>query len=73
MRDYTSNPDEQLLKLVPEIQARVDALKKQLLDGDKLDGDKLLVSTGERLLERTGNRDFSFFEQLPERGTKVVP
>ena len=73
VRDYTCNPDEQLLKVVPEIQARVDALKKQLCSNTVPDGDKLLKSTGVWLQERTGNRDFSFFQPLPKPGTKVVP
>jgi hypothetical protein len=71
-REWTADPDVELVKYKAEITARVVKAREQLRSSEKPDGGKLLHGTGEWLKEITGHRDASFFQVLPEAGAKVV-
>ena len=83
---FTDNPDTILEENSDKIEERLDALKKEHLAQDgaagskkktkkkknKPDGGALLRETGVWLENLTGHHDFSFFQKLPDAGTKVV-
>ena len=83
---FTDNPDTILEDNSDKIEERLDALKKEHLAQDgaagskkktkkkknKPDGGALLRETGVWLENLTGHHDFSFFQKLPDAGTKVV-
>ena len=72
---WTDNPDMRLVENRAKIKERLDAVKKEQLQSKEskmADGGALLEQSGEWLESLTGNRDFSFFQPLPEAGTKVI-
>lgn len=72
---WTDDPDMRLVENHAKIKERLDAVKKEQLpskESKMADGGALLEQTGEWLESLTGNRDFSFFQPLPEAGTKVI-
>ena len=82
---WTDNPDKTLVENSAKIKERLDAVKKEQLRSKSKksakksrkeskigDGGAQLKRDGEWLESLTGNRDFSFFQPLPEAGAKVV-
>ena len=69
--DYTADPDVELVKMRPEIEARlleVKAIVKQMRSEKKFDDGALLRSLGGWVEDKSGNRDFAFFQTLPKAG-----